>query len=150
MAAWVGLARTSFSLYSRCFPDHCFASLGARWKKVHQQPPQTPLCFSTIRSKSGHVADPSSRTENRALSCPPFFVGDVRSLFESAPRVVVLVKVEIRQPSPLHPEPVAPTSAGRLAKLSYLNQIAYSIFESGYGRAGRFRRLHNEFDAELL
>src|SRR5437899_9031876 len=100
MAAWDWFARTSFSLYSLCFPDHRFARLGVRWKKVHQQPPQTPLCSSTIRSKSGHVADPSSRTENRALSCPPCFVGDARSLFESAPRVVIFVKVWIRQPSP--------------------------------------------------
>src|SRR2546422_9550175 len=74
MAAWVGLARTSFSLYSRCFPDHCFASLGARWKKVHQQPPQTPLCFSTIRSKSGHVSLLSSLIRNRVLGCLTCFV----------------------------------------------------------------------------
>jgi hypothetical protein len=31
------------------------------------------------------------------------------------------------------PEPVAPTSAGWLAELSDLNQIAYSVVELGYG-----------------
>jgi len=56
---------------------------------VHQQPPQTPLCFSTIRSKSGHVEDPSSLTEYRAADCLGCFVRDSESPSESTLKVVV-------------------------------------------------------------
>ena len=56
---------------------------------MHQQPPQTPLCFSTIRSKSGHVEGPSSRTENRAADCLGCFVRDSESPSESTLKVVV-------------------------------------------------------------
>src|SRR5205823_3414975 len=95
---WDLSARTSLSLSAMCFPDHSFSSLRFRWKAVHQQPPQTPLCFSTARSKSGHVCDPSSRTERYALDAFPSFRSDPGSPLEPTREVVGFFFIWISTP----------------------------------------------------
>jgi hypothetical protein len=37
------------------------------WKAMHQQPPHTPLCLSTSRAKSGHVASSRRFTVKAAI-----------------------------------------------------------------------------------
>ncbi len=44
--------------------------------------PQIPLCFSTTLTKSGHVSDPSSRTENCPLGCFSCFARDVFNILD--------------------------------------------------------------------
>ena len=54
-----------------CAAVLCFQfSPGRRWKDTHQQPFQTPLCFSATLVKSGQVFGVSSLTVNRSTDSP--------------------------------------------------------------------------------
>ena len=81
-----------------CFPVHSFSSLRLRWNAVHQQPPHTPLCFSTTRAKSGNVSPPSSLIRNRFLSCLTCFVREDKSPFGSTYRLVNFFMSRISRP----------------------------------------------------